>query len=244
MKYLTTINWSLTGRSVIIKVEAGRSGELLMRRVEKRSVPLLRLALTFFVLPMGAAWVQSATAGPALQLRLEAASRVWLEGTSTLHPFSSTSTAVAVKLDPGAAASPQEIAQHGPELFTVTIPVKTLKSGESGLDKNLYKAMQARAYPEIRFLLRHYAAAVGADDVPFKAEGQLTIHGVEKPVTLEGTGRTDSQTLVADGTYSLLMSDYGVKPPRLMLGMLKVGDRVVIRFHLQFASVTTSESHL
>jgi hypothetical protein len=39
--------------------------------------------------------------------------------------------------------------------------------------------------------------------------------------------------LLLDGERALLMTDFQVKPPRLMLGALRTDDRVVVKFHLE-----------
>ena len=70
--------------------------------------------------------------------------------------------------------------------------------------------------------------------LPYKATGQLTIAGVQKDVALTGTAQPQADTLVMNGQYDLRMSDYGIKPPTLLLGAIKVADPVVIHFHLKF----------
>lgn len=187
-----------------------------------------------------------AAADPALELVPSAGGRVWLTGSSTLHPYSSSSTltSISISLSPDVAQSTAsaavilaDIARRAPfQPFEVVIPVKGLKSGESGLDKNMYKALKSDQAPEIRFTLTHYEASPAAADgsVPFQAAGQLSIAGVVKAITLKGTAHLAFPELVMDGEYSLVMSDYGIKPPTLLLGAIKVADPVLIHFHLPF----------
>lgn len=189
--------------------------------------------------------------GPAghcvARLILQPSSSLGLSGTSTLHSFSSTSTLTQVIAEltpenaPPAPGSSQAvlltIAQRAPfQKFEVIVPVKGLKSGDSALDKNLYKAMKSDKAPEIHFSLIHYEALPPAQDGPvaFHATGQLTIAGVQKEISLSGTAETHPEALLVVGEYKLLMSDYGIKPPKLMFGAIKVGDPVVIHFHLMF----------
>ena len=218
------------------------------------------LAIAVFVMAAGGAHPLQA-ANPALW-RLTAApeSRLWLSGTSTLHPYSSTSTLTDMSIDLNAAAAVQAtapdgvlsyIAQRAPfQRFEVVVPVKGLKSGESGLDKNLVKALKADRAPAIDFLLTQYKAQPAAADgsIPFEATGLLSIAGVQKEITLTGTAAALAAHLIMDGQYQLRMSDYGIKPPTLLLGVIKVADPVVIHFHLLFilssSEATGSPKHI
>ncbi len=187
------------------------------------------------------------TAHAVDSLTLNPGSHIYLSGTSTLHPYASTSTltqivAVLTSVHGAEVAAPAsavltDIARRAPfQKFEVTIPIKGLKSGESGLDKNLYKAMKASDVPEIRFTLTHYEAIPSASEAifPFKVTGELSIAGVQKEINLTGTAQPSPDALTMDGQYELLMSDYGIKPPKLLLGAIKVADPVVIHFHLIF----------
>jgi polyisoprenoid-binding protein YceI len=165
-------------------------------------------------------------------------SRVYLTGDSTLHPYASTSTLTRVTAELSSVDSDlNDIARRAPfQKFEVVIPVKGLKSGESGLDKNMVKALKADQAPEIDFTLTRYEVlpSTAGRGLPFKATGRLAIAGVEKDVTLTGTMRPDSDTLHVDGEYGLLMTDYGIKPPKLLMGAIKVADPVIVHYHLLF----------
>jgi polyisoprenoid-binding protein YceI len=195
-----------------------------------------RRILTIGLIAWGAASSASLQAAPRLTAMPE--SRLWLSGTSTLHPYESTSTQTQIFAELKAPASLVEIAQHAPfQRFEVLVPVQGLKSHEAKLDKNMYKALKSEQAPEIRFQLTHYDAQGAGDAWPFKAQGSLSIAGVQRPVELQGTAQIHSTELVMQGAYELRMSDYGVKPRTLMFGAIKVGDPVVIHFHLVFTIV-------
>jgi polyisoprenoid-binding protein YceI len=133
-----------------------------------------------------------------------------------------------------------DVARRAPfQKFEVDIPVNGLKSGESGLDKNMYKALKSNSTPQIQFVLTHYETSPAAADgsLPFKATGSLSIAGTQKEVVLTGTAHPVPEMLVMEGQYTLLMSDYGIKPPTLLLGTIKVADPVVIHFHLKFGAL-------
>ncbi|MFI5349136.1 MAG: YceI family protein [Elusimicrobiota bacterium] len=184
-------------------------------------------ALAF--LALGArAWAQIAVA-PEGSLRIE--------GDSTLHKWSSTATVVAMtfELADGAPQSlPLAISAMKVKSMDVKVSVAGLKSGESGLDKNLRAAMNADKFPDVVYHLDSYEIKTGAAEgiLAATATGKLTIAGRTKPVTMDVEFRLGPDAAAVKGGCTLVMSDYGIKPPTLMLGTIKVRDPVSIRFDL------------
>jgi polyisoprenoid-binding protein YceI len=160
-----------------------------------------------------------------------ASARISIEGTSNIHGYTASSTAVTVAaVDVDAEAGGDVLARalepNGVRAFEVVIPTASLTSPKDGIDKNMHKALKAAEHPEIRFRLRSLDAAAGT------AVGQLTIAGVEKDVTLRVQVKQQEASLAVTGTTTLLMTDYGVTPPKAMLGMLKTNPKVTITFEL------------
>jgi polyisoprenoid-binding protein YceI len=171
------------------------------------------------------------------QIMVQPGGSLRIEGDSTLHKWSSTATAVAMsfQLADGAPVSLTEaISTSKVKSMEVRISVAGLKSGESGLDKNLRKAMNEEKSPDVIYRLEGYTLAKGAADDVLRAKtsGQLTISGKTKPATIDVEFRMGPDGAAVKGSYTLLMSDYGIKPPTLMLGAIKVRDPVTIRFEL------------
>jgi polyisoprenoid-binding protein YceI len=94
------------------------------------------------------------------------------------------------------------------------------------MDKNMHKALEAAQFAEIRFKLDAYEL----QGATVTAKGSLTIHGVSKPVALPGTLSAKDGGLAVKGRYDLKMSDYGVKPPVMMMGTVRVADSVGIDY--------------
>lgn len=174
-----------------------------------------------------------------------AGSELWMDGTSTVHDWECrTRTVHAVltrssgRVEPaGAAAIEQLMLSKGIEGLDVQIPVLTLHSDKKGLEKNMLKALKSERYPEIRFHMRRYTVvpAGKADTLALRIEGTLSVSGVQKDVTLAARAWKGDKGEWVEGTEALLMSEYGIKPPRMMLGTLKVADRVVIHYRLLLA---------
>jgi hypothetical protein len=180
----------------------------------------------------------AARAGSASpRIALAPASRLVLRGKSTLHDFASTATRLqlAVELADSLPAGPPTLARLSEpgavRSIVVTIPVEAMKSEKDGLDKNMYKALKAASNPNIVFRLLSPAVPTGAD-AAFHLTGELEVAGVRQPVEMDVRASESADGIVLEGSKALLMSDYGIKPPKMFLGTLKTEDRVVVEWRL------------
>ncbi|HTM02087.1 MAG TPA: YceI family protein [Vicinamibacterales bacterium] len=189
----------------------------------RRFTGLITLALALLSAP------QAQAAGGTLHLD---SAKVTLNGTSNVHPYEATTTTVTVmkvKVSPAIAGEVDGLASAGViEAFDIAIPVKTLTSPKDGIDKNMHKALKADQFADITFCLTRLerGTAPGA----FRGIGRLTIAGVEKEVALDLTVQRSGASLTVTGALALLMTDYGITPPKAMLGMLKTDPKVTIAF--------------
>ncbi|MBI3549044.1 MAG: YceI family protein [Elusimicrobia bacterium] len=162
-------------------------------------------------------------------------SRIRLSGDSTLHPFSSTATKVEATVSLADAEADLKGAIGGGKVSTLelTIPVEGLKSGEKRLDKNMYAALKAEKFSAIQFVMKSYRVSESSGTQSLAAIGDLSIAGEKKETTVTGALTWRDGRAVIDGSQELLMTEFGIKPPSLMLGAIKVKDRIVIGFHLE-----------
>jgi hypothetical protein len=174
---------------------------------------------------------------PAAPLAFNTA-RVTIAGTSNIHAFTASTTEVRVtraELAPAVAGSAfwEEIVKPGGlRAFEIAVAAATLSSPKEGLDKNMHKALKVQDHPQITFRVNRIEP--GADDA-VKAIGVLQITGVEREVVLPLKVRRDGATLSVKGELQLLMTDYGIKPPTAMLGMLKTDPKVTVTFETVLA---------
>jgi YceI-like domain len=168
-----------------------------------------------------------------------ASGRVTIAGTSNVHEYTAHTTTVrltCVKL--GAAVSGanlwDEIVKPGAlEAFEIAIPAATLTSPKEGLDKNMHKALKVQDHADITFRLLRLEPGAGAG--AFKGIGVLKIAGVEREVSLALTTARKGANLVVSGELTMLMTDFGIVPPKAMLGMLKTDPKVTITFETLLA---------
>ncbi len=161
----------------------------------------------------------------ALKLTLGPDRKIWIEGSSTVRKFS-CSTA-----DFEATAEPATTTVTSVKTVDVRVPVKSLSCGNGTMDKHMLHALKADENPEIRFELKSYTVGEKtAAGTEVKAEGVMTIAGTSKTVELTGEVTPTATGLRVQGETPLRMTEYGVKPPSLMLGTLKVADAITVHY--------------
>jgi polyisoprenoid-binding protein YceI len=172
-----------------------------------------------------------ANAGQNDHLSIQPSSVLTLKGTSTLHDFECKTTSLdgTVEFD--------SVSGHFAAV-DLKIPVKNIHSESSSMDDNMYEALKADENPDIKFTFLHYDTTAGIKasdkDSTFRIIGKLTVAGKEKTTDLDivvvekGNGIYE-----VTGEKKLLMTDYGVKPPTFMLGILKTGDEVTVEFNIE-----------
>jgi len=154
---------------------------------------------------------------------------VKIQGTSTLHGWQASARAITVtaSIKPGGSGLLDEVSKKGLASLDLVLGVDSLKSTESkSMDKNMRHDMDSDKFPEIRFSMKSYKLK----GLNVTAQGDLSIHGTTKPVTLTGLLASKAGGLLVTGNYPLLMSAYGIKPPVMMFGTVKVADPVKIVF--------------
>jgi len=172
---------------------------------------------------------------------VQPASKVWLTGNSTVHAYHSNATKVGLTFQSAelpAAASPAEameqlIRGRGVTGLELTLAVAGMRSGKDGLDKNMSKALLAEKHPEIRFTMTGYEVAAGeAGAMKIDARGKLRVAGVEREIRIPVAAKREGDGLRLTGEVPLLMTQFGIKPPTMMMGAIKTSDEIVIHFDL------------
>jgi polyisoprenoid-binding protein YceI len=181
-----------------------------------------------------AATCQEASPSP---LRL-VSNRVSLAGTSNIHPYTASSSEariVRLQLASGVLGGHgwEQILKPGAlEAFEISIPAATLSSPKEGLDKNMHKALKVTEYPDITFRLSRFEGA-GASGA-LRGVGILKIAGVEREVAVALKTQGTDTNFTVTGEVQLLMTDFGITPPKAMLGMLKTDPKVTVTFETVF----------
>ncbi|HTA17863.1 MAG TPA: YceI family protein [Polyangia bacterium] len=181
-------------------------------------------------------------ASQALAFTLAPGASLELDGDSTLHHYSAKAHGmkIDVSVDDArvvAAGKSSElealIRGHVIKTFELTVPVNGLASGEKGLDANMRKALKGDLYKDIRFRMESYEVAapvVGATTFKIVLHGRLSLAGVERHVDVDAVGARSGAGVRLTGSKDLLMTDYQIKPPTMMLGTIKTANLITVKF--------------
>ncbi|MCB0706602.1 MAG: YceI family protein [Saprospiraceae bacterium] len=172
----------------------------------------------------------------------ESASTVFLEGSSNVTDFTCTCTQSFTELPFEYVATDNRAALT----FTNTILLlqsNKLDCGHSGMNRDMQSTLKSAEYPTIRLqllqvLLPTSNFAHSGASFSTKAQIALTIAGVKHNVWLPV-----EITLIAQHQFRiksalpLLLSDYGLKPPSPLLGLVKVSDTITVYYDLRVSII-------
>jgi polyisoprenoid-binding protein YceI len=187
---------------------------------------------------MAVATTAGAQSASAIRLRLDPASEVTIEGTSSLHAFHcKTNKMLAyVDVDPGYTKDLTKVTRPIASV-KINIVIRSLTCGNGQMDKNMYSTLDADKNPIIKYTMSGYDILDGsASPTAFSAKttGSLTIAGKEKTIAMKiNAERLSDGKATAKGEQVVLMTDFGIKPPSFMFGRLKVGNEVTVKFNLK-----------
>ncbi|MCB0564557.1 MAG: YceI family protein [Phaeodactylibacter sp.] len=152
--------------------------------------------------------------------------KMTVSGTSTLHDWESEATEVVATGNLELAG----VQLTGIDKLKVTVPAKRIVSSKGRImDNKTYDALKADKYPNITFVLNK--ASVKESKV--QATGQLTIAGKSQTVSLSATSKVNSAgNITFSGSKAIKMTDYGMEPPTALMGTIKTGDDVTIKYEL------------
>ena len=147
-----------------------------------------------------------------------------VSGTSTIRGWT-CSVSGSAEVTPGASA-PVPGFDTGIQTATLTVPVNGFDCPEEEMREHLLEALQADEFDEITFRLESYAVS----GPQAQATGSLTILDATTPVTFPISLSASGTGVEIEGELRLDMTTYGVEPPVVMLGLLRVRPQIRIEF--------------
>lgn len=179
-------------------------------------------------LVLGALLVPALAAAALAPLSLQPGSRVWVDGTSTTRSWHCEST----RAEGSAAAATTDLAQLSRVARAeITVPVATLDCRNNTMNGHMRNALKADQAPEIRFRATSVQVTpTSVDAGTAEMQGTLTIAGADRPVTITGTVVRENGQLRVRGSKRITMTEWGVRPPSLMLGTMKVNPAATVGF--------------
>lgn len=168
-------------------------------------------------------------------MTLQPESRLWVSGTSTMRDFDCQAGTFTTAVDASEPSAAGAIAAGQKVVTTVSldVPAAKLDCRNGTMNNHMLKALKATEHPTISFKLSSYDLAKENEGARVTLNGALTLGGVTKDITMNATATDQGDgVLRVAGTHDLRMTEYGLKPPSLMLGTMKVNERVKVGFDL------------
>lgn len=143
------------------------------------------------------------------------AENIEIHGTSTLHDWKMVSNKTDVAFENDGSKITK---------LDVSVQIKTLKSGDEGLDEKAYDTLKIDRNNVITFKMIEADLAAG------------TIKGVFKVLDKEQTQTLKPEVLTIDhvsGNFKVKMTDFGLEVPSVMLGAIKSGNEVTVKYDIK-----------
>jgi len=187
-------------------------------------------SLKIFLMLVSLNWISSRAAFSQDHYQTVAGSEVLVGGTSTLHDWESETEQVQGKavlaLDKGEVSSIEDL--------EVRVPVKSIRSGKSAMDKKTHEALEADSHPYIVF---NQSSVKSLGPYQVVLSGDLNIGGVVRKVELEAGYSVNGSSVTFSGTLPIKMSDFEIDPPTALMGTIKTGDEIVLNYKGVFSRI-------
>lgn len=151
-----------------------------------------------------------------------------VSGTSTLHNWDMKSAQGNCEATITLNAAGALTALNGLSFSTNALE---LKSGKGAMDKNAYKALKTDKSPNITYTAATSTVSGSGTDYVVKTNGKLTIAGATLDAEVIATCKVHpDKTVTVTGSKKISMKDFGMVPPSFMMGTIKTGNDVTLKF--------------
>jgi len=159
-------------------------------------------------------------------------SEVAVLGTSTIHDWE----IVCKELSGNAQIQISERKLNGIKNLEFQVVVKSMESGKGLMNNKTYDALEEEEHPTIKYKLSEVKNITSETNGSFTitALGMLTIAGKTNNISHEVTAIVSGKEIIFSGEYHLDMTTYDVAPPTAMMGTIKTGKEVTIKFETTF----------
>jgi hypothetical protein len=187
----------------------------------------------------------------AVVFTTQAPSHVTIEGSSNLSSWhcrshdiearlevEATLDQINARIDRMAAGDAVTTHDHPLPRFRLSVPVNQLRCGNRLMDRDMQRSLNAREHPAITFDLRTIAGVIAhealGDRYRTAVTGEIGVAGYRRRVTID----VDGWRLAPDAFYlrarvPLKMTDFGVRPPTALFGLIRTRDEITALFELR-----------
>lgn len=156
-------------------------------------------------------------------------SRMWVSGTSTLHDWECPVNDFSAEIL--AAEDGETLTSIGGVM--VTANVEAIECEKNKMNRKLRDALESDDYPDVVFEADSTEIISGDEGPSASAAGTLTMAGETRDLGVDATiTRSEDGRLLLIGRVPILLSNFDIDPPTALLGTIKTGDEVFVRFEV------------
>jgi polyisoprenoid-binding protein YceI len=98
------------------------------------------------------------------------------------------------------------------------LPIKSINTGVGKRNKDMFELLETDKYPNAEFMGKIVSGFDPKSNEPqhVKVSGTFTLHGVSKPLTVDGVLDRNSNSLHIETQWDMMITDYNIKPPRFL----------------------------
>ena len=167
------------------------------------------------------------TANAQKNYTLDAKPSFSVSGTSTMHDWTMKSSTGTGTANLTVANSKLEKISN----LTIDITAETIKSEKTSMDKVAYKTLKTDKFKTIKYVLK---SATKANETTWNLVGTYTIAGVAKEVKTQVKATVTNGVVTLEGSNKITFTQFGMKSPTAMLGTIKTGEDLKIKFNIKF----------
>ena len=146
-------------------------------------------------------------------------SSISYSGTHFLHNWDATNENISGLIE----LNDNQISKIG-----VIAKVKDFKSGNSSLDSNSFRVLDALRIPNIVFRSLEIIDSLNVVNV----SGTISFHGIEKDLNVLLDKSTENDNITLTGKFTINLSDFNVERPSLLLQ--KINNEIEVQINLIF----------
>jgi hypothetical protein len=117
------------------------------------------------------------------------------------------------------------------ESLSIVLLAESIKSEKTSMDKVAYKTLKTDTQKNIKYVLK---SAQKVNETTWELTGTYTIAGVSKIFKTTAKTTVTKDGLTMQGSNKITFTEFGMKSPTALLGTIKTGEDLTIKFNLNF----------
>ncbi|WP_264565454.1 YceI family protein [Flavobacterium sp. N3904] len=167
------------------------------------------------------------TANAQKSYNLDAKTNFSVFGTSTLHDW---------EMKSGSRTGTANLTVTDSKLvdinsIDITLPTESIKSEKKSMDKVAYETLKTDKFKNIKYVLK---SADKVNETTWNLTGTYTIAGVSKVLKTQVKTSVANGIVTLQGTNKITFTEFGMKSPTALLGTIRTGEELTIKFNLNF----------